>query len=60
MAEKKSLLKKIALGIITLAAAAVIAISGGAVDWLQTGKDAINGEASNTVQKLEDFTPPAE
>lgn len=53
--KKKSLVKRIVLGALALAAAGALALSGAKVDWIAVGKDAVNGEASNTVQQLEDY-----
>ena len=49
------LIKKILLGLFVLLSGGFILWQGGTVDWTKLFADALSGEASTTVQQLEDF-----
>jgi len=49
------IIKKILLGLFVLISGGFILWQGGSVDWTKMFAEALSGEASNTVQQLEDF-----
>jgi hypothetical protein len=56
--QMANIIKKIILGIFVLISGGFIIWQGGTVDWSKLFNDALRGEASDTVEQLEEFKAP--